>query len=424
MVRINRWLTIVLLAALILSACQPIRTPTTAIKQAEGQSTIEVTAQSDYGVFNNIAYIRYEGRFVSTKPGAHFNAPFEIVAPKDPMQGNGRLLFEPYHFVGGAGSRDFLTPKFLFDQGFSHAAVCWEKPAVEEHPCKSYEGDKGVELELVASFAKVLKSAQVANMVGNVKYLYSMGFSDEADLLHPLLLSPLGEKLFELSFILTTGWPHPILDNQFKPRPELNASLIPNEAVGRVIVMQTEADLILWNGALLRDPATHPNYRVYEIAGGAHIPGEPLEWTPVLRALFVAGDRWITNGQEPPPNTLIETAPAGEIDRIYDRETGIARAADGNAQGGVRLPDLALGSKQCIAVDMSGDFPLVGRSQPLQCQPRANGSVRFADHEAYLKQFRQELDQLIQDRFLLAADGEELFMAASESEIGQATACP
>lgn len=423
MLRINRWFTVLVLAALILSACQPIVAPK-ATEAGEGQNTIEVTAQSDFGSFNNIDYVRYEGRFISTTPGARYDAPFEIVAPKDPQQGNGRLLFEPYHFVGGAGSRDFLTPQFLFDQGFSHAAVCWETPAVEEHPCQTYVGDKGVELQLIANFARFLKGAEAAKMVGALNHLYSMGFSDEADVLHPLLLDPLGQNLFDLSFVLTTGWPHPILENQLKAQPEVSKSLIPNEAVGRIIVIQTEADLILWNGALLRDPTTHSHYRLYEIAGGAHIPGEPLDWTPVLRALFVAGDRWVTEDVEPPSSALLASAASGEIDSVYGRETGIARDADGNARGGIRLPDLALGSKQCIAADMSGDFPLVGVSRALQCEPRADGNVRFADHATYLSQFQQELDRLLGEGFLLPTDAEAMVKVASESAIGQPNACP
>lgn len=429
MVRVNRLFTMLLLVVLLLSACQPIvapkaMAPSGATEPGEGQNTIEVTAQSAYGSFNNIDYIRYEGRFISTTPSAGYNAPFEIVAPKDPQQGNRRLLFEPYHFVGGAGSRDFLTPQFLFEQGFSHAAVCWETPAVEEHPCQTYVGDKGVELQLIANFARFLKGTEAAKMVGSLEHLYSMGFSDEADVLHPLLLDPLGQNLFDLSFVLTTGWPHPILENQFKPRPELSESLIPSETAGRVIVLQTEADLILWNGALLRDETLHPYYRLYEIAGGAHIPGEPLDWTPVLSALFVAGDRWVTEGAEPPPSTLLDSAASGEIDPVYERETWIARDADGNARGGVRLPDLALGSKQCIAVDMSGDFPLVGVSHALQCEPRADGSVRFADHATYLSQFQQELDRLLGEGFLLPTDAEAMFKVASESDIGEPNACP
>lgn len=72
-----------------------------AVEANETTSIIEVTNQSEYSTFNNIDYVKYEGRFISTPPGVRYDAPFEIVAPKDRQQGNGRLLVEPYHNFGG-----------------------------------------------------------------------------------------------------------------------------------------------------------------------------------------------------------------------------------------------------------------------------------------------------------------------------------
>jgi hypothetical protein len=188
-------------------------------------------------------------------------------------------------------------------------------------------------------------------------------------------------------------------------------------------VLQTEGDLILWNGAVLRDEITYPSYRLYEIAGAPHIPGAPLDWTPVLRAVFSAGDRWITEGLEPPTSTFIEATTSGEIDPVYAMETGIARDENLNAKGGIRLPDLAIGSRQYIAVDIN-DFPYVGLIHELQCEPLTDGATRFADHEEYLNRFLQETDRLVAEGFLLPGDAEQLLQAASQSDIGQPNVCP
>lgn len=55
-----------------------------------------------------------------------YRVPYEIVAPANPAEGNGRLVLEPPHRQGGPGSRDlWLTRPFLFGRGFSHAQVGW-----------------------------------------------------------------------------------------------------------------------------------------------------------------------------------------------------------------------------------------------------------------------------------------------------------
>lgn len=282
-------------------------------------------------------------------------------------------------------------------------------------------GEEGVELQLIANFARILKETEAAEMVGSVEQLYSIGFSNSADPLHRLLLDPLGWNLFDLSFVLTTGWPHPIVE--FAPLPKVLGPTIPTASAGPVIVLQTEADLILWNGDVLRDDLAHPDYRLYEIAGAPHIPGEPLDWTPVLRAMFVAGDRWVTESLEPPSSIFIETAPANAVDPVYELETGIARNEDLNAQGGIRLPDLALHSQQYIAVDIN-DFPYVGLIKELQCEPLADGSTRFLDHAAYVSQFKQKLDRLIGAGFLLPEDADEMLEVAKQSDVGELNACP
>ena len=389
---------------------------------------LEITSVESYGQFNGIDYLRYVGRLIGDADGG---APFEIVAPAEPGRGNGRLLIEPYHYTEGAGARNaFLTPDFLFERGFSHASVCWQPPlpdVAEEHPCGGFEGGAEAESQILSDFVVSLRRGDAADMVGKLDYLYSIGFSNSVEPLQRLLLEPSGQGLFDLSILITTGWPLPL--EPFAPPPELMPeTLIPDENNGRVLLLQSEADLIWSNGALLRDDGNNPNYRSYEVAGAQHIQAWPfpdagLEFLPVIRGIFMAGDRWVTGGVEPPESVFVEEVPMDAIDPVYGMPTGIARDDDLNAVGGVRLPDLALGRSQYIAVNFD-EFPLIGTSIDLACEPLPDGAVRFPDHGTYMTRFVQEAARLVDEGFLLPADAYRMIAAAVSNDVGAPGACP
>jgi hypothetical protein len=265
----------------------------------------------------------------------------------------------------------------------------------------------------------MFKTGNASEMVDTPQRLYSIGFSNSTYALFPLLLDPRGQNLFDLSFLVTTGWPLP-LTMDFRPPVDNPPLHIPSVEAGRVIVFLSEADIVLY-GSTLRDDGSRPNYHSYEVAGAAHIPAPMLnttgvDWTPVLRALFIAGDQWITEGVEPPQSISLEQSTPDEIDPVYTRKTGIARDPNLNATGGIRLPDVVLGRGQFIAVDAE-NFVLTGTLLDLKCQPLSDGTVRFPDHESYLNQFEQQVQQLVTDRFLLPEDAERLIKEAVASDV-------
>ena len=168
-------------------------------------------------------------------------------------------------------------------------------------------------------------------------------------------------------------------------------------------------------------------YRVYEIAGAAHVPA-PLydtvgvEWMPILRALFVAGDQWVTEDIAPPASTFIDVIPTDEPDPVYDVPTGIQRDENLNALGGIRLPDLVLGQAQFIAADLE-TWPKIGKLVDLTCEPLADGSPRFESYDSYVRQFRAELEKLVAERFVLVDEMADLIQAAAASGIGTKDYC-
>ena len=187
-------------------------------------------------------------------------------------------------------------------------------------------------------------------------------------------------------------------------------------------------------------PVGVPGYRVDEVAGAAHAPraSDPLNHFLVVRAMFVAGDRWVRTGTEPPPAVLLEAAPDGKVDPVCGFETGIARDGDLNARGGVRLPDLAVGRQRHVASDSTtrpetlppGVPPsfsvLFGSTVDRACEPAPGSGARgprFRGHEDYVDAFRRGVDRLERRGFLLEADAGALKERAAASDVGEAGSC-
>jgi hypothetical protein len=421
--------TATVLGAIVLGALR--FSPSIAAAQGIGIVDGSVTSEP-YGTFNGIAYVKYNGRFMGLASGA-YDVPFEIIAPADPGQGNGITIMEPFRPEGQAGGlKGYLTPAFLLGRGFSHAGIGWHEDGVAPQP----GGPTAQATEILYNFGMTLREDDVArNMVGEVQMLYSTGVSlATAPLLALLASDHAGVLDFSFLFVPT------LFQETYSPHEDAN----------KIMVFLTESDLVraVALGAhtdVLR--GSSPIYRSYEVAGGPHIPDvpwvralgwgsegtTPLDWTPVARALFLAGHRWTQWGIEPPPSAYLNTeAPEGQIDPVYwseyglELETGIAREENGNALGGIRMPDLAVGRGQYIAFDPTSFFGmgLFGTWQDLQCEPLADGSIRFPNHGSYVSQFAHQADKLVAQGYLLPVDADRLISDAAKSDIGKPNSCP
>jgi hypothetical protein len=308
------------------------------------------SSQEAVGVFNRVSYVRYKGRFTGRTSQGAFSVPYEITAPSTPAEGNLRLLVEVPHFSDGVIARVYiLGAEFLFGRGFSHAAVGYSaignrildpKPGFEILIAGAAPNPQQpqTDREIITQFASALRGNPF-NLVGSVKKVYSIGFSDSGGALHRILNEAHGRDAFDLSFpsIASFGPVH-------RPAP----------VSGKVIVYNTEYDFRPVEGEA-------PNHRWYVGAGCPHISDTedsrklftgppqnplppvkgttPLNWDPFMKALFLAGDRWATDGQQPPPTTLLKLTPAGQIQRD----------PKGNALGGIRHPALEVGEARFIA---------------------------------------------------------------------------
>jgi len=409
---------------------------------ASGDGVLEApTSTEPFGIFRGVAYVQHAGWFEGKTDNGAYRVPYRITAPAKPSRGNGTLVVEPPHFQIPDVALAFLGPEFVFDRGFSHAQVGWgtfgyqildpsalaSGAFIQAGPATCAFGlcPENTDFDIVADFARALRSDPVAHpLVGRVRRLYSIGASNSTEPLHALLHSEPGQGLFDLSFLVTPPFgEHAIPQGGHEPP----------RGAGRVVLLTSEADVILFNAAALREVnRRHPRYRVYEVAGAPHIPNtwiperpNPLgnDWTPFLRAVFLRADLWASRGWPPPASVYLHPADEGEVDPVYSFPTGIARDADLNARGGIRAPDLAIGRSRYLAVDFSF-APFFGDVVDLACVPLPGRSARFPTHGAYVRAFVRQVGRLLASGFLLPEDARAAATEAAHSDVGKPGSCP
>ena len=102
--------------------------------RAAGQIDASTLVQAPHGTFNGVEYVRYEAMFEGVTPNNRpYRVPCQIIAPADPSQGSGLLLFDwlvvstAFTIVGQeqADARYTMRDAFMFGLGLSYATVRW-----------------------------------------------------------------------------------------------------------------------------------------------------------------------------------------------------------------------------------------------------------------------------------------------------------
>lgn len=230
-----------------------------------------------------------------------------------------------------------------------------------------------------------------------------------------------------------------------------------------------------------RDVAPPASSRIYFIAGAPHIQGafppgpnpsaeflgrasmNPLEIAPVIRALFRAMDRWVSDDAEPPPSryprladgTLAAPGKAGwpaipsvtvhpephtphRLDFGPDWPRGIvsleppkvgapfvvrvpAVDADGNDRAGIHVPELAVplathtgwnyrhasvGAPDRLSSEIGSYLPFAKTKAEREQSgdPRLSIAERYASRDAYMAAILRAAQGLVDGRYLLAED--------------------
>jgi Alpha/beta hydrolase domain len=268
------------------------------------------TSSENIGAFNKIAYVRRQGRFVGQTANGRFEVPYEITLPSNPDEGNGILVFEPPHFLGGAVGRDFyLSSQFLFERGFSHASVGYSNvgmrmlnsnpgftPVIKDQPISPFHTDAQTEVtdtDILRQFTLALKQ-DASLFPGKLQRIYAAGFSDSGNAVRSVY-EPFGHRLFDLTFVCTSSYSEPVKIAGQNP----------------IIVINMDVDFnVLWVPY-----SDFPQSRWYAVAGAPHasISGTtPINWLPFARSLFIAGDEWSRNGTLPPASGKLNSPPDSE----------------------------------------------------------------------------------------------------------------
>ena len=429
-----------------------------AITRHADAGTLEPGSSEHFGTFNDVEYIRHTGRFTGVTAKGAFRMPYEIVAPVLPALGNGTVLVEPPHNLLGLVGRDgILGRRLLFDRGFSYATVGFSENGlnilepgaadllIAGEPAIFNDLPFARDTEILVQFAEDLISDAVATgILGPIQRRYAFGVSQTAGTgWLDAFYGPGAEGVFDFTLLFVTLWkPHFTVPDP----PDVPEEFEPLAGIGKVIFVASEGDQFISESVMLRravvGPLAHPNYRLYEVAGAPHFaldpPFNPLDASVVARAAFIAGDEWVRFGAQPPPSALLESSPAGVIDPTYkavlgiDLVTGIARDDNGNARGGVRLPDVELGRALFLAsvpdFEIVPGLPgIVGLWFDLACEP-APGSTgdqpRFGNHGEYVSAVEAQAEMLAAQRYLLPEEVGRLVSLAARSNVGRRGSCP
>jgi hypothetical protein len=176
-------------------------------------------------------------------------------------------------------------------------------------------------------------------------------------------------------------------------------------------------------------------YRVWEIAGTAHAdqyilnlysppspgdpPANPLGCTDpvnsanqhwVLKAALFHLNAWVRGGSPPPASPRLTMSDADPQE--------FARDEDGNAVGGIRLPELEVPVATLTGQAGPGSpgfCTLLGSTVPFDA---ARVAELYPDHDTYVSAYNEAVDRLYDAGFILEPEAEEAKAAAAASDIG------
>jgi Alpha/beta hydrolase domain len=188
------------------------------------------------------------------------------------------------------------------------------------------------------------------------------------------------------------------------------------------------------------------NVRMYDIAGGPHVvvpqapscmlrPGR-LDWAPLSRALLLRLDAWVSHNAEPPASTLMPLEPASADPPALPAPRRFSAAViqvpkrdqDGNAIGGVRLPDIAVpigthgGQNQpqtfgCMLIGSFSPFAATKAERERAGDTRASIAERYRDRDDYVNRVRIASQDLVARGLLQPEDVAVIVQEAASSNL-------
>jgi hypothetical protein len=377
------------------------------------------------GTFGGVQYVQYEGLFAGKTSTGKYSVPYRISAPANPRNANSStVLVEPPHFSQGMYLREnYLGRSLLFGERFLHASVGYSTASppgsgvsisnrILDPAAKGVFIDGGVVLpgengrtddEIVVDFARALRSDPIARaLIGPAAPAarrYVAGFSDSAEPVKRIVASGLAEDVFDMVVPIITG-------SENDPQ----ASIAAGKYSGKVIIVASEFEWY-WGRALEDRGMTPDQYRFFIVPGTPHIPDSlcpfplanmttPAGWQPALRAHFLQGHAWVTQGNAPPTSTRLATTAGGAIARDSNGNALLVERVTGASAP--RLPFVELGEATFIVPKSftPGIERLLGTYSP----PRTIEELGFSSFDKYLAAFEKALNAQLQASYMLEVD--------------------
>lgn len=223
----------------------------------------------------------------------------------------------------------------------------------------------------------------------------------------------------------------------------------------RLVLLSTTTDFLSLRASLGRtgatgsaDRAIPDTARMYDLAGASHAvllgadckrPREWLDWSPVSRATLLALDGWVASNKPPPANRLMPLEPAAGDPDVLAAPKHLPgatilrpkRDADGNPDGGVRLPDVAVPvgthaaqqDPKSFACALAGAYLPFARTKAERDaaqDPRLSIAERYAGRDDYVNRVRIAARGLEAEGFLLPDDAAVIIAAAAASPLFRA----
>jgi len=186
--------------------------------------------------------------------------------------------------------------------------------------------------------------------------------------------------------------------------------------------------------------------RMYDIAGGSHVvvpkapactlPPGRLDWAPLSRALLLHLDAWVSGNTEPPASELMPLEAAGGEPPALRAPTRLSAAViqvpkrdqDGNALGGVRLPDVAVptgtngGQNQpqtftCMLIGSFSPFSATKAERERTGDARPSIEERYHGRDDYVNRIRVAAQDLMKRGFMLPEDAAVIIQEAASSNL-------
>ncbi|MBR0874556.1 hypothetical protein JQ633_29655 [Bradyrhizobium tropiciagri] len=225
------------------------------------------------------------------------------------------------------------------------------------------------------------------------------------------------------------------------------------EVPPRMILVSSTTDYYSLRASLGRtgasgtaDQPLPANVRMYDIAGGPHVPAPKapactltpgrLDWSPLSRALLLHLDAWVSRNTEPPASELMPLEAAGGEPVALRAPTRLSAAViqvpkrdqDGNALGGVRLPDVAVptgtnGAQNqpqtftCMLIGSFSPFAATKAERERTGDARPSIEERYHGRDDYVNRIRIAAQDLLARGFLLPEDAAVIVQEAASTNL-------